>query len=214
MKKVLFGCLGVLVIAAIVGGVAGYYFVYRPARSFMAGMTQLQEVPRLNARIRNTQRFSAPPDGMLTESMVQRYVQAQRAMHDSLGARLEELDSKYEVLSKQNGGNPSFSEGVEALRDLAGIIVDAKRAQVDALNANGFSLAEYDWVRKSVYAASDIPMSVNFEHIVEQASSGQIPTGNSMSETVTGEVPETNRTLVAPHAEMLKQNAALAFFGL
>ena len=148
MKKVLFGCLGVLVIAAIVGGVAGYYFVYRPARSFMAGMTQFQEVPSLNARIRNTQRFSAPPDGMLTESMVQRYVQAQRAMHDTLGARLEELDSKYEVLSKQNGGNPSFSEGVEALRDLAGIIVDAKRAQVDALNANGFSLAEYDWVRK------------------------------------------------------------------
>jgi hypothetical protein len=214
MKKVLFGCLGVLVVAAIVTGAAGYYFVYRPARSFFAGMTQLQEFPRLNAQIRNTQLFSAPADGVLTETMVQRFAHAQQAVHDAMGARLKELDAKYEVLNEQNGGKPSFSDGIAALKDLAGIIVEAKRAQVSALNANGFSLAEYDWVRKSVYAASGIPMSVNFEHIVEQASKGQIATGDSVAEAVTGHIPERNRELVAPHAEMLKENAALAFFGL
>jgi len=214
MKKVLFGCMGVLVIAAIIAGVAGYYFLYRPARSFMAGMTQLQEFPKLNAQIRNTEAFSAPAGGVLTESMVRRYIQAQQALHDTMGVRLKELDAKYEVLDKQNGGKPSFSEGVAALRDLAGIIVDAKRAQIEALNATGFSLAEYDWVRKSVYAASGIPMSVDVAHILEQASTGQMPTGSNATEAITGVVPERNRELVAPHADTLKQNAAVAFFGL
>src|SRR5215208_1950571 len=208
MKKVLFGCLGILVIAAIISSAAGYYFVYRPARSFMAGMAQLQKFPSLNARIRNTHTFLAPADGVLTETMVQRYVKAQQTLHDTMGARLAELDAKYEVLNKQNGGNASLTEGVAALRDLAGLIVEAKTAQVDALNTYGFSLAEYDWVRKNVYAASGIPMSVSFEHIIEQASSGQMPTGNQVSEAVTGEVPDRNRELVAPHADMLKRNAA------
>ena len=214
MKKLLFGCMGVLVIGTIVAGVGGYYFVYRPARSFMAGMGQLQEFPKLNARIRNTEAFSAPADGVLTESMVRRYIQAQQRLHETMGARLKELDAKYEVLNTQNGGKPSFTEGVAALRDLAGIIVDAKRAQIEALNATGFSLAEYDWVRKSVYAASGIPMSVDVEHIVEQASTGQMPTANNAAEAITGVVPEHNRRLVAPHADTLRQNAALAFFGL
>jgi hypothetical protein len=214
VKKVLFGCLGILVIAAIVSGAAGYYFVYRPARSFVAGMAQLQAFPSLNARIRNTHPFLAPADGVLTETMVERYVKAQQTLHDTMGARLAELDAKYEVLKKQNGGNASLTQGIGALKDLAGLIVEAKKAQVEALNACGFSLAEYDWVRKNVYAASGIPMSVNFEHIVEQASSGQMSNGNQVSEAVTGDVPERNRELVAPHADMLKRNAALAFFGL
>jgi hypothetical protein len=57
-------------------------------------------------------------------------------------------------------------------------------------------------------------MSIDVEHLIEQASSGRIPTGRDMSEAVTGDVPEKNRELVAPYEKQLKQNAALAFFGL
>ena len=214
MKKLLFGCLGILVIGAIVSGVAGYYFVYRPAKNFVAGLTQLQELPKLNARVRNTRPFTAPPDGVLTEAMGQRYVEAQRAFHDAMGARLRELDAKYEVLNREDARETSLSDGMAALRDLGGIILDAKRVQVDVLNANGFSLPEYDWVRRSMYAASGIPMSVDFSHIIDQASRGQAPKRHDMAEVLTGDVPERNRELVAPHEEMLKKNAALAFFGL
>jgi hypothetical protein len=214
MRKVLFGCLGILVIGGVVGGVAGYYFVYRPAKSFVAGLTQLQELPKLNAQVRNTRPFTAPPDGVLTESMVERYVKAQQSLHDTMGARLRALDAKYEVLNREDARETSFSEGIAALKDLGGVILEAKRVQIDVLNSHGFSLAEYDWVRSAMYAASGIPMSVNFSHIIEQASSGQAPTGQTLSEAVTGAVPERNRELVAPHEEMLRENAALAFFGL
>jgi hypothetical protein len=173
MKKVLVGCVGVLVIGAILGGVAGYYFVYRPARAFVTGLAKLQESPRLNAQIRNTRSFSPPSDGVLSEAMVQRYLRAQRALHDRMGARLKELDAKYEALNTASGGQPSITDGIAALRDLAGLIVEAKQAQVEALNAHDFSLAEYDWVRKSVYAASGIPMTVDFGHLIEQASTGR-----------------------------------------
>ena len=32
MKKFLIGCLGVIVVLSIAGGIAGYIFVYRPIR--------------------------------------------------------------------------------------------------------------------------------------------------------------------------------------
>jgi len=214
MRKVVFGCLGVLVIAAIVSGLAGYHFAYPPARALLAGVDHLQAFPKLNAQVRNQRSFSPPRDGVLTEAMVTRYIEAQQKLHDSMGTRLRELDAKYDALSKANGGHPSLREGLSALQDLGGLLLDAKRAQVDALNGVDFSLAEYDWVRKSVYAASGIPMSIDVEHLIEQASSGRIPTGRDMSEAVTGEVPEKNRELVAPYQKQLKQNAALAFFGL
>ena len=214
MKKTLFGCLGILVIGTIVSAVAGYYFVYLPGRSFVAGLTQLQELPKLNARIRNTSPFTAPPDGVLTEAMVTRYVKAQQALHDTLGARLQALDAKFEVLNREDRSETSFSDGIAALRDLGSVILDAKRVQVDVLNAHGFSLAEYDWVRNSMYAASGVPMSLDFSHFIDQASKGQVSRRHDMAEAVTREVPERNRELVAPHEEMLEQNAALAFFGL
>jgi hypothetical protein len=131
-----------------------------------------------------------------------------------MGARLTELDAKYRALNTAHGGRPSLSDGMAALRDLAGLIVEAKQAQVEALNAHDFSLAEYDWVRKSVYAASGVPITVDFGHLIEQASTGQMPQNSTLAEAVTGEVPEKNRELVAPHEAVLKENAALAFFGL
>jgi hypothetical protein len=41
-----------------------------------------------------------------------------------------------------------------ALGDLAGIVAEAKRIQVDALNQLGFSVAEYQWVPISTRSSS------------------------------------------------------------
>jgi len=214
MKKVILGCLGVLVLATIGAGIAGYVFVYKPAKSYVASFTQLQEFPRLNAEIRNKTSFTPPASGELTADLVGRYVKAQASIEGRLGARLKELDAKYKALEQANHGKPGFTDGLTALKDLGALLMDAKRAQVAALNDERFSLEEYEWVRERVYAAAGIPLSGNFEQLIEKATSGEDAGEDSTVEALTDEVPEINKRLVAPHVEKLRQAAALAFFGM
>jgi hypothetical protein len=214
MKKVVLGCLGVLVVATIGAGIAGYFFLYKPAKSYVQSFSQLQELPTLNASIRNKAPFTPPESGALNEELVSRFMAAQQTLHETLGARVDALDAKYKVLREANGSDqPSISEGLGALKDLGGLILDAKRAQVEALNRHAFSLAEYDWVRRRVYAASGIPMSLDIEHMIKQAQEGSSGDG-SFAEEIAGPVSETDKQLVAPHLEKLRERAGLAFFGL
>jgi hypothetical protein len=217
MKKFVFGCLGVLVLAAIAGGVAAY-FVFQRAKTtlltYSARVTQLQEIPRIEAQVRNKAEFTAPATGELTEDQVARLVAVQQTIKDRLGARVKELDAKYEALSKAHGGNSSISDGLEALKDLGSLVLDAKKVQVDALNAQRFSLAEYDWTRKSAYRAAGVPLSAGFDEIVRKVQGGTARTSEVVTAGLVANVPEKNKQLVGPHAEALRQNAGLAFFGL
>jgi hypothetical protein len=216
MKKLALGCLGVLVLVTITGAGLGYYFVYRPAKSYVTSFAQLQEIPKLHEQIRNKTRFTPPAGGELTPALLDRYLQAQDALHARLGARLDELDRKYKALDADGGGEPSFTEGLGALRDLGDLVLEAKRAQVEVLNQYSFSLAEYDWVRGSAYAAAGLPFGGSFAEIIDSASRGETAVRPGMDDRDTGvpDVPATNAQLVAPHVEKLRERVALAFFGL
>lgn len=212
MKKLAIGCAVVLVVFAVIGGV-GAYWMYNKAKGMVTSLTQLQEIPKIEAQVQNRSEFTAPAGGELTEDQVTRYIAVQKTIKDRLGSQVRDLDAKYKTLSAK-GHNGSFSDGIEALKDLGALVVAAKKVQVDALNAQHFSLAEYGWTRKAVYAAAGVPLSANFEEIVKKAQAGQAPTQESFAEAITGDVPEKNKTLVAPHVELLRENAGLAFFGL
>jgi hypothetical protein len=212
MKKVVFGCLGVLVILLVAGGVASY-FAYRSAKSYISSFSQLQEIPKINEQVRNTAAFTPPANGELTDDAVARFMAVQTSLRDRLGARVTELDEKYKALDRQNGGEPSITDGLSALKDLGGLILEAKKVQVDALNEQRFSLAEYDWTRKSMYVAAGVPLGMNFDEVIRQAQGGTTPTAESTVDSG-ATVPEKNKELVAPHAEALRENAGFAFFGL
>lgn len=217
MKKLVLGCLGVLVVLLIAGGV-GSYFVFQKAKStlstYSTSITQLQEIPKVEAQVTNKSTFEPPASGELTESQVTRLVAVQQAIKDRLGARAKDLDAKYTALEKSNGGKASFSDAMEALKDLGSLVLDAKKVQVEALNAQHFSLAEYDWTRNAAYHAAGVPLSAGFDEIIKNVQKGTPPTQKAMFEQMAGDVPEKNKQLVAPHAELLRQNAGLAFFGL
>ena len=216
MKKALLGCAVVAVLLAVVGGTLGYFYVYRPAKQYVASFSQLQEVPKLNAQIRNKAAFIPPQGGELTEGMVDRFMKTQDALRARMGTRLEELDRKYKAFDQARGegtSTPSFSEAFEALKDLGGLIVDAKRAQVEALNQNGFSLAEYEWTRSAVYQAIGVQVTEGFEEAIRNAPGNQTAMKDAMKQ-VMADVPEVNRKLVEPLKEKLTENMPLAFFGL
>jgi hypothetical protein len=210
MKKLLLGCAVVSVVLVVSGGALAYYFVYRPAREYVASFAQLQEVPKLNERIRNKATFTPPASGELTPDIVDRFVKAQDALRERMGTRVKELEAKYKGFDQSH--QPSMSEMLGALKDLGALFVDAKRAQVEALNETGFSLEEYQWTRNAIYLAIGMPVHENLEAALRKAA-GDSAAEEAMRD-IRVQVPEANRKLVEPFAKKLADNAPLAFFGL
>lgn len=222
MKKLVIGCGLALVLFGVAAAVAGYYFVVRPARAFMASMTELSEVADLDTALTNTSAFTAPADATLTPAQVQRYVAVQEAVKTRLGSRFAELKAKYEQLdgsAREGQRSIRVTEAVGAYRDLFGLIGDARRAQVDALNAQQFSRDEYSWVRLRVFEAAGLSVTgVDLSELVDQIKQGdlQLPSQETTPtfDTPDRGVPEQNKALVAPHAAALKEWIPYAMFGL
>ena len=218
MKKLAIGCAGALLLVLVVGGIAGYVFVYRPARAYIASFRQLAEVPDIEKQITNKTPFEAPAGGELSEAWVTRFVKVQELMQARMGPRFGELKVKYDQMErrqKAEGRQASVTEGLTAMKDLAGIYVEAKRVQVEALNQTAFSLAEYDWVRKQVYAAAGLPVAgFNLRDMAETAKTGSGKMDFSSRAEAVPEAPARNKELVKPYAEKLQEWIALGFFGL
>ena len=109
-----------------------------------------------------------------------------------------------------------------AYRDLFGIIAEAKRAQVDALNAQQFSVDEYGWVKHRFYEAAGVALTgVDFRELAEQMKDGNFGAlqkkddATAMTTDTPGiGIPDANRTLVAPYKEKLNAWMVYGAFGL
>jgi hypothetical protein len=217
VKKVAIGCLVLVVVLGVLGAV-GSYFVYRKVKSTVAEFSELGRVPEIERGVRNTVSYTPPESGELTSQQVERYVRVQDAVRARLGASFDEMERQYkDLLEKKEAGPLDLPQLIAAYRDLAKTYISAKQAQVDALNTAGFSLQEYSWVRRQVYAALGLPiMDIDVARIVEDIRSGQTPPDPSV--TLGGSIgpsgPEKNRELVEPHKKTLEDNAPLAMFGL
>jgi hypothetical protein len=217
MKKWVIGCGLALLIVLVVGIGAGYWFVYRPAQAYLASFRQLGEIAELDKRVANKSTFTPPDNGELTKATVTRFVKVQEEIQSRLGGRAAELKAKYDQIEAAQKGDKrsaSFGEVLGAMKDLAGIIVEGKRAQVEALNQSQFSLEEYQWVRQAVYAAAGVTLSeIDLRNIASAAQTGKRDVEVKTAE-VTREVPEINKELVKPYAQKLQEWMGLAFFGL
>src|SRR5690606_35635187 len=215
------GCGCALVIVGIGMAVAGYYFVVRPARTFVASMTELSEVADLETALVNKADYTPPADAALAPAQVDRFIAVQTAVKTQLGTRFDELKAKYDQLDREvrdSQRSVRFTEALGAYHDLFGIIAEARRAQVDALNAQRFSEGEYRWVRTRVFEAAGLSVTgVDFSDVVDkvQQCNFTLPDGQplKLDDPARG-VPEANRTLVKPHLEALEDWLPYAVFGL
>ena len=216
MKKLGIGCLIVVVLFALVAVVVGYLAydrLYKPAAEYVGSFKELATVAELEREVKNTATFVEPSDGELSAELVQRFMGVQDAMRARLGARLDGLKAKYDQIDgamKSEDRKASFREAMGAMKDLTSILVEAKRSQVEALNAAGFSVKEYEWVRNQVYAGLGIVAgSLDVKDLARIAQEG----GPQLHAGVT-EVSQKNRDLVAKYEKKLRELAPLAFFGL
>jgi hypothetical protein len=221
VKKLAIGCLVVLVVLGVAGSFAAYY-VYSVVKTkvgaSLAKFEAFSKAPELERQVKNTGPFNPPGSGVLTPTQVERFVAVQTAVRAQLGARFADLERRYKaLLDKKEATALDLPELISAYGDLAQIWIAAKKAQVDALNAQGLSLAEYRWVRDRSYRALGLPvMSVDISEIIDKVSRGenveQPRTGFEGSIGPTG--PAENQKLIERFKKSLEDNAALTVFGL
>lgn len=203
-KKFAIGCLVAVLAVLAIGGGAAYFYVIRPLTGTVKAGAELAKLVELDNRVTNKRSFTAPSDGVLEASQMDRFLQVSSSVMDGLQNRAQELEAKYDGL---RNGNPGVREVLNAYADIISLVVQAKEMQVAALNQAGFSVAEYDWVRRSVLqAAGHGVMQVNLAALAQ----GEVQEANSNVPTA----PEANVELVTPHLERIGDYVGLAMFGL
>jgi hypothetical protein len=223
MKKLALGC-GLVLIVLLIGGAFATWYVYNRAKSAIqttiAGFTELGKVPDIERQVQNTTTFVPPESGELTADQLARYARVQSQVRQMLGERFKVLDEKHRALmqrlDKQQQTALDLPELVQTYQELAGLYVQGKQAQAQALNAQRFSLSEYRWIQKQAYVAIGLPvMNLDVAKIIDDMKAGRTSDTSPMMITPGGPSgPKSNKTLVAPHQKMLEDNASLAFFGL
>jgi hypothetical protein len=215
MKKVAIGCLVLVAILAL-GAAAATYVVYRKVSTTLGEFSALSRVPELERSVRNRAPFVPPPSGELTASQVQRLLRVQQGVRTRLGARAADFEKNYQtLLAKEHATALDAPQILAAYRDLAIGYLDAKKAQVDALNAEAFSLEEYRWVRIEAYTALGVPMiDLDVARMIDDVGHGRPPEEPRRVIPLGPSGPRANQALVAPHRKVLEDNAPLAVFGL
>jgi hypothetical protein len=215
MKKLVIGC-AVLLALGIAGAAGASYFAYRKVTSAFAGFAELGSIPERERSIRKQAPYTPPPSGEPSRTQVERLLEIQQAVRVRLGTGADEIERRYHrLLAKDSATVVDLPELVSAYRDLAAAYVDAKRAQVDALNRAGRSLEEYRWTRSQVYAALGVPlMDLDVSQIIEDGKAGRQPVAPVYRMTVGPTGSPAVQRLVEPHRKVLEANVGLAFFGL
>ena len=222
MKKILGGCLIVIVIAMIGIGVATFY-AYRVARPMLDSATNYldnaREVARLGEGVKITTAFVPPANGELTQVQVERFIAVQTRVRSELNSRWGDIEKEAAAIRAKADGNTkdwTLSEFSNVFSGLANIYLDGRRAQVQALNIQRFSEGEYDWVRRRVYEAAGVELagSLDLSKVEELARDSAGKTGVTLPKVDLVKIPERNVLLVKPHAAKVKEWIPMAVLGL
>ena len=222
MKKILGGCLVVIVIAMIGFGVAMFY-AYRLARPMIDDasnyLDKAKEVVRMGDDVRIKTTFVPPENGELTSVQVERFIAVQTRVRSELDSKWSEIETQAAAIRAKADSNSkdwTLAEFNNVFSGLANIYLDGRKAQVKALNIQRFSEGEYDWVRRRVYEAAGIELAGSFDlskvEALARDSAGK--SGVTLPDVDLPKIPEKNILLVKPHAAKVREWIPMAVLGL
>lgn len=215
MKKLALGCGIVAALLTLAIGLGSCFIVHK-AKQVVGNYAQLAEIPSLNANIQNQSAFSPPEDGRMQAQQIERFMAVQRGMHTRLGERFKQLNEKYSAMTRdleRNGREANLGQSLGALNDLLSVLMEAKRAQVDSLNAAGLSYGEYQWIRQQTLIALGQGMAgFNLEALAGNPT--MTSTVLALPTDLDARMLEQNRALLTPYEDTMDQWLTLTFFGL
>ncbi|MEE4297703.1 MAG: hypothetical protein V2J20_13940 [Wenzhouxiangella sp.] len=205
MPKPLLGCLMAAALLVVGGGVAGYFLVFKPAYQFASDVGRFtSEFVALNDEIERDQRYQPPLEGMLSPQQLERYLAVQRDIRAGMQGQLDQLTGRFERVNSElerQERDTNILDMITAYRDLGDLILAAKQQQVQAINAHGFSLQEYLYIR-----------NISFRALGEDIAVAAF--GQQGAPPMVRELPEDVVELVRAHREELMKSYPLAWFGL
>ena len=204
------GCLGSVLVTLLVVGALGYFVVYRPIQSFLAGFgapAQTQAQTQTQTQTANGQTVPAPLQAALTSGDVQRFVRVRRSVRTAMGSSFTGVERVFTDI--RNGQAPNVMTVLGVLRDAGGSVGQARTAQQAALEREGMNASRYVYVRGEVNKALGLP-DVNFQQAAQSISQGKLPDLNT-----TVRPPDARNTaLVSPFKSELTVTAPLGLLGL
>jgi len=222
LKKILGGCLIVIVIAMIGFGAAAFY-AYRVARPMIDDasnyLDKAREVARLGDDVRIKTAFVPPQNGELTAVQVERFIAVQTRVRSELDSKWDAIETQAAAIRAKADSNSkdwTLSEFNNVFSGLANIYLDGRKAQVKALNIQRFSEGEYDWVRRRVYEAAGVELAGSFDlsKVEELARDSAGKSGVTLPAVDLPKVSEKNIALVKPHAAKVREWIPMAVLGL
>lgn len=205
MPKPLLGFLIAAALLLVGGGVAGYFLLFKPAYQFATDVGRFTtEFVALNEEIERDQRYQPPLEGMLSPQQLERYLAVQRDIRAGMQNQMEQLSSRFDRVNSElerQERDTNLLDMITAYRDLGDLILAAKQQQVQAINAHGFSLHEYLYVRNTSFRALGEDIAV--------AAFGQ-----QGAPPMVAELSEDVVELVRSHRQELMKSYPLAWFGL
>jgi len=222
MKKVLAGCLIVIVIAIIGFGVVAFY-AYRAMKPVIDNasnyMDKAREITRLGDEIKIKTHYEPPASGELTSTQVERFLAVQSRVRTDLNPQWEQIEKKSAEIKTKTDANPrdwTLAEVTSVFTDIGNVYLAGRKSQVKALNIQRFSEEEYEWVRMRVYEAAGVELAggMDLSKIEGLARENAGKNGVDIPKMDLPQVPKKNLELVKPHAAKLKEWLPMAILGL
>lgn len=158
-KKLLTGCLVVLLLAVVAAGLA-WQFVLRPmwqaGGGLLEGAREWASAVDLGDDIVNQAAFDAPADGKLTPVQVDAFVRVQSVVAREMGGDLALMGRRAQAAAAERASGaaePPLRDVGKAYRELSGLLSRWRMAQAAGVNEVGMSREEYAWVRRQALAA-------------------------------------------------------------
>ena len=180
-------------------------------------LEQIAELSTLNDRLTNRTLYAPPSDGLLTSAQLDRFARVQGSMLDDLDSGYQLLHERAEKLhgirsEKSSSQALTIREAILLFKDLGPILSDAKTAQIDALNSEGFSMSEYRWVRERLYRSLGFTRVNNYLEDFDEAMKGE--TTAELKPLPAAEEPGANLDLAALYSDSADTWFPFLVFGL
>ena len=225
MKKLLIGCFLAAVLLTVAAGGALYLAwgyvgpIVRTVTGVTEGVTRLGGLAEIEEGLTTTAPFAAPDSSELTPAQVERFLRVQRQVRLALGTRGEAFAAKYREMTQTRPDGtttlPTLPQLLDGVGDLSSVYLDAWRAQVQAMNTDGFSRDEFTWVRGRVYQAAGLDAARydagDLEDVIEAMARGAKVDPPAVR---LPDAPARNRALVKPHVAEVTSWLPMVVFGL
>lgn len=203
VKKILAGCL-VVVLLAIAGAVAGWWFILRPMwNAGLEGAKEWVSAVDLGSDIANQSPYAPPADGRMTPAQVEAFVRVQQRIAADMGPDLARLARQANDRA-QGGAAPSLADLGSAYGELAGSVTRLRAAQAAGVNEVGLSREEYAWIRRQSLAAMSQRVPVpNAGDVAGLAGLPGLPDFTAPEDAASLEAARHNAELLRPHLPLL-----------